>query len=408
MEFFKKHITFLFILFFLLPVCFNSGTDSSFSVLAVTASTPKKKQISTSKKSNTKNKKSSKNKQGKNNKKQIRTKKTQNKGKINSGNNNKKQEQTQNLESVAANPKLDYAHSSTKTVFPYKLTDFERKQIIAYEKDPNKIDVIYESPSSNKKIWFKISLLPTYEAVEGRLRDEYIHQIEKNRNKNKKWETPNPILIKEYGSKYICNGIKGTFHLTEKKHRQVRVYECGTWLFSLFLSSDNSDEDEFEKTADMIADYFKPEHLTELKPLNIKPNISFERELLKDTVFMGPMIGSGFTKLDWVRENVRENERASGFPDLYLPMHLAAMDKFLQLASKKRMSNSLQAQKYYEDLLEIKQAGFMSEFIMEQFNKVMIVPPNIKLNYDAFHQWRAGKNISVDLNKKWYIICYRK
>lgn len=58
--------------------------------------------------------------------------------------------------------------------------------------------------------------------------------------------------------------------------------------------SDENNPNDMEQTINQLTEYFNPEHFTELKPLSVEPNISFERELLKDTVLMGPIIGSGF------------------------------------------------------------------------------------------------------------------
>lgn len=311
-------------------------------------------------------------------------------------------------ETIDAHFTSDYKYEFAQTLFPYKLMGFERKQIVVDAGERNKVEAIYELPSCGGKVWFKINLKSDFEATEGRLREEYLNQVESLGNKNSNLQIDAPSIIKKFGNKYTNNGILGTITHLGKKNGELRVYECGFWLFSLVVFSDENNPNDMEQTINQLTEYFNPEHFTEIKPLSVKPNISFERELLKDAVLMGPIIGSGFKKLDWVRENVRENERASGFPDLYLQMHLAAINEFLELASRKKMSNSAQAQKYFEELSAIKQAGFLPEFIMEQYKKIMVVPSNVTFNYEAFHEWLKDKKISTDLTKKWYIICYRK
>lgn len=313
------------------------------------------------------------------------------------------------LSKIALNPSSNYVHPETQTGFPYKIGEFVRSQIVTYKNTPSKIDAIYESDSDGKKSSFTISLIPDNEGVEGRLRNVYLKEILPFEKEEKRNFPPMAVPVKFNGNLYTCNGIKGTYKKSDNEFSRLTVYECGTWLLKISMKANNLDSIGFEKFNQTLIQRFDPSRLTSLRPLNLKSNVDFERDALKDTIMTGALVGSAFKKMDWAIINVSNRERASGFPDLYLNMHLAAWKEFINLQKKKKdITGSYTAKKYVEELYAINNAGFLAEFVMEEYNNIMIVPDYITLNLAAFNKWKEDKNLTINLQKKLYTICYRK
>ena len=311
------------------------------------------------------------------------------------------------LNKVAADSKSNFLHSETNTVFYYTIGEFERTQIIAYPKDPGRITAIYNNQKGKSS--FVVNLTPTKEGTEGRLRNEYLKEIKKLSKEEETNFLPKPTVVKFNGTHYICNGVQGSY-TNGKKHSisQVTVFECGAWLMDVNLKSSDMDSVRFSQLDEGLILRFNPARLTSLSPLNLKSNVGFVGEAMKDSVLTSAMVNSAFKKMDWASDNVSIKERHSGFPDIYLAMHIASLTEYLRIQSKKKnLSKSPKAKQFFDDLNAIYNAGFLPEFIMEEYDHVMIVPANINLNFEAFSQWKLGRELSLNLKEKKYTITYR-
>ena len=310
------------------------------------------------------------------------------------------------LGKVAANNKSNYIHAETNTVFPHLIEDFERFQLIASVTRPGEVDVIYKSQKNNST--FTVTLSPGGEAVEGRLRGIYltgIKQLSKELGKN---YLPQPAFLKFRGTKYICNGVQGIYVNDEKSFSQFNAFECGSWILGTKIIAEETSEADFNRLKQDLISYFNPARLTALKPMNLKPNVDFMGDAMKDTMMIGALFGSAVKKINWADENVSEKESYSGFPDIYLNMHVDALKEFLKIIRKKpNRSKVHENANFYTDLNSIDNAGFLPEFIMEAYENVMIVPPSIDLDMNSFYNWKRDRELKVDLLKKRYKINYR-
>ncbi len=310
-----------------------------------------------------------------------------------------------NLTQLAKDPKSNYLHPQTKTIFPYNLGEFERKQVFEYSKEPGKLSVIYTDKSG--KSFIEVHLTPTHDAREGRLRNEYLKEIKKLAKEEGKNYLPKPQIVKFNGRNYTNNGVSGTYR-EENTISQYTLYECGVWLLGMNMKMHDVDSADFEKMTEELTRQFNPSRYTALSPLNLKSNVDFNKEALKDTVVTSALVSSAFAKMNWATDNVSSRERHSGFPDIYLAMHLAAFDEYLKIQGRKKSLNASPAAKeFYYDILALRNAGFLAEYIMEQYEEVMIVPPYLKLNFDAYRQWRSRIDIQTKLNQNRYTIVYR-
>ncbi len=92
-----------------------------------------------------------------------------------------------------------------------------------------------------------------------------------------------------------------------------------------------------------------------------------------DSLMLGSAMGSAFKKNEWVMDNVDSLERASGFPGLYLEMHIASLKEFTEFERK------------HPDLSKTKRT--------EQY---------------GFDKWKIDNPININLNERFYMIRFRE
>lgn len=310
------------------------------------------------------------------------------------------------LEKVAANNKSNFIHLASNTIFPHLINDFERFRLIVTANQPGKVDVIYKSKKNNST--FTITLAPGGEAVEGRLRNEYLSGIKQLSKELGKDYLPKPTFMKFIGSRYINNGVKGKYINKEKSFSQFSVFECSSWMLGMKINFEGMEEADLDRFNEELIHYFNPARLTQQKPMNLKSNVDFIGNALKDTVVTGALFGSAVKKINWADTHVNEKERYSGFPDIYLEMHVESLKEYLKILGRKpNRSNVPENARFYVGLKSINDAGFLEEFIVETYDDVMIVPDTVDLDMSGFKAWKSGRELDVDLLKKRYKINYR-
>lgn len=306
---------------------------------------------------------------------------------------------------VAANGKCNFLHKASGTIFPYRINGFERAKLIFSSE--SKIEVIYKT--AKEQSTFTVALIPADEATEGRLRNTYLAGIKQMAKEKGKNYSPKPTFLKFRGLKYTNAGVEGTYVHDEKEFSQLQVFDCGSWVLTIQLDMKGMEEEQFKLFGNDLIRYLNPARLTALKLMNLKPNVDFDNESLKDTVVTGALVASAFKKMDWATENVSERERYAGFPDIYLTMHTESLREYLRILTRKpNRTKSPENLRFYADLKAIHDAGFLNEFVVETYENVMIVPEHIQLNFPAYRKWKQQREeLKVDLLKKRYKINYR-
>jgi hypothetical protein len=318
-----------------------------------------------------------------------------------------------NLTAVAqerSSPKLvrskgDYTHTSTGTVFPEQIESYSRKSIYSFTKQDDDIEVTYEIPG---KASVAIKIYPAGDGTEGRLRREYLKTLQTFSDAAKRTTGFDQGPVRRAGTKYICNGFKAiTTRNNKNGGEQVALYECGSWFFRVRIKPGDLESSEIEALENRFLNRYDPTRLTELKPLNPKSEFIVAPALGKDRERAKYILKSGMKKLEWANSNVPENERASGFPDLYLNMHIAAFKEFAE-SKNEDFSPANDIAKWISDINKVIKAGYLPEFIMKQHNMVMTVPENMKFDFEGFAKWQEENKISTDVQRFYYVIVYRQ
>lgn len=310
---------------------------------------------------------------------------------------------------VAKTPASNFMFLPTRTEFPYEISPYQRKQLIASKTQSGKITVIYGNTSSLKDdSGFSIRLIPAGFGTEGRLRNAFVVALKNFSEELDIMQEPIINMVRFNGNSYNPLGIQAVFSSDNKEFSGLTVYECGSWLMEINIHNFKSTLDGFYQFHNKLVMMMNPSQLTAIKPLYVRPNIDFDKEALKDTIVTSALWASAMKKLDWANDNISQKERAAGFPDMYLEMHVAALSEYLAVqAQKSSLNKSTTIKKLYYDLSALRNAGFLREYIMEQYQHLMIVPNHIHLDFTAYQQWKKGKDLQADIRKKWYTISYR-
>jgi hypothetical protein len=302
------------------------------------------------------------------------------------------------------NFKNNFKHKHSKTEFPKNFLDgFELVEVYAFDKKKKNIGVTYEKKTEPKGR-FTVYIYPAEDGTEYRLRKEYLSS-----RLSINGLIENDIIqypVKYKGKKYDCNGYKSEFKSQNKENSSLIVYECGTWFFKLQLTTEEKDSIQIEKIENSILEKFDPSRLTEQKPLNKIADIRFGKKVFRDSILIGSAMGSAYSKLEWVMDNLTERERASGFPGHYLELQISALNEFVAFDKEYNYKKSEFTQKYLNQLNSLIEAGYLDEFIMEEFSMVMIVPDNHEFDFDGFKKWKETNKITINLNEYFYVISF--
>lgn len=311
-------------------------------------------------------------------------------------------------QSRVINAKGDYIHQKTSTKFPTKIEDFTRTTVISFDNSKENIGVSYSNQNSNEKTTFSIFIYPSGNGVEGLLRSEFLNSlraitfINKPGNIIKKY----PIEYKKDG--YIVNGFKARINDNNNKS-DLLVYQCGLWFLKIRVSTQSLDSLKITNLEKKITDIYNPSLFVRQAPLNIKADIHFGSAAFRDSLMLGCVMGSALKKVEWAIDNVDSLERISGFPDIYLELQRASLLEFVKFEKDHpTMSRSQSTIDYLDQLESIINSGFLNEFIMQQFDMLLKVPPDIKLDFNKFKEWGKTKSIKINLNSPFALVFYNK
>ena len=303
--------------------------------------------------------------------------------------------------------KNSYVHPPTHIDFPKILfDDYQRKSVFSFDKKNQNIGVTYEKNQNGEKISFSLYLYPAGDGFEGRLRQEYLNSMQSVAVVLKKGLHATQCAVQHTGDKYVCNGFKAIFTNTQKELSQLTIFESGTWFYKLRITTTQTDTAIMSNLEQEILQKFDPSQLTDLKLLEEKVSIYFNKTAFRDSVLLGSAMGSAYGKIDWVMENVAENERATGFPDLYLEFQIKGLKSFMEFQHRFDYGKSDFTEKYLKELNLIADNDFLSEFVMEQYDMILIIPENTPIRYDEYLKWKTENNISINLNDEFYVLSF--
>lgn len=87
---------------------------------------------------------------------------------------------------------------------------------------------------------------------------------------------------------------------------------------------------------------------------------------------------------------------------------MESLKEFVQFEKGKNWSRQQGTTDYLNELKEIIDSGFLEEFIMEQFNMIMIVPKEITLDFEGFQKWKQTHPTTINLNQRFYVVSFKE
>jgi len=311
------------------------------------------------------------------------------------------------IKSQKIKAKDSYIHNSTNIRFPLQIENFNRIEINAFDKKKTNIGVTYKNSDLKGETLFTVYLYPAGKANDNRLRNEYINSMQSVANFSKNGINAIQYSVFYKNSGYKINGFKAEINSFDSKS-SLSIFECGKWFFKVRITSENLDSLQIINLENKVLEFFNPTKLVKDSPLNPKADISFARTAFSDSTLLGSAMGSAFKKLSWALENVDSLERASGFPGMYLELHIESLKEFVEFEKKHpKISKTKNTENYLNELNKIIESGFLAEFIMEQYGMIMIVPENRTFDYSGFEMWKKENPITIDLIQRFYEIWFR-
>ncbi|WP_125047604.1 hypothetical protein [Pontibacter arcticus] len=305
--------------------------------------------------------------------------------------------------------KGSYIHSQTKTEFPKDLLGYERKGIYSFNKKKSNIGATYKSKKGGTTV--SVYLYPSREASEDRLRIEYASALGEITMNSKKGITSNPGLTSYARDGYKVNGVRA--QVTDVRTglmSHLSVYECGKWFLKLRISSNLLDSVAVSHLEYKILDQFVPTDLVRQDPFKSESTIYFAPAAFADSLLLVSAMGGAFKKVKWALDNVDSLERAAGFPGLYLDLHAESLTELAHQGQikqeTKKWTRQPETSAYLSELNTIIESGYLREFIMDQYNMLLIVPKDVKLDFKAYQQWKLIRPTRIDLNERLYVISY--
>ena len=289
----------------------------------------------------------------------------------------------------------EYYHNQTMVAFPQSIEGFMRGSITSFNKDNTNIGVSYYANNSLQDPHITIYIYPAPVAMEYRIRDEYfnsIHSISNYANQ-KIAAVPKQNIIEKDG--YRLFGLQATISGNDFK-TVMTLFECGKYFIKYRVSSSSSDTSMLNDISSKLIDQFSPIDIVKKQPLIDVATIHIAPGIINDTSSLDPILAAALAKVNWVNENVDSLERCSGFLSLYFEEQQITILEMLKKWESLKSDNAF-LKNYFNDLLIIRDSGFLNEFIFEQYNGILFLPEGLKLDYDNYYIWKMKNNASVSI-----------
>ena len=308
--------------------------------------------------------------------------------------------------------KENYIHPSTHFNFPkFLFGDYQLESVNSFDRKNENIGITYGKNKNGEKIKFTLYLYPAGDGFGGRLRSEYKKSLHSAfLAMTKQGLHARQGTVQHKGEKYICNGIQATFSNDNNDLSQLTVFESGVWFYKIRITSNQTDTTLLSDLETKIIQTFDPAALADLTLLDEKVSVYFPTAAaFRDSVLLGSAMGSAFRKLEWILENVDDKEKATGFPDLYIDLHVEGLKAFMEFQHRDNFNETKKSDftiNYLNELQLISDAGFLYEFVMEQYEMLLIIPENIPIKYDEYLEWRSQNNIIINIDDEFYVLSF--
>lgn len=295
----------------------------------------------------------------------------------------------------------DFTHVISGMLAPNNIENLSRKELNTNSKNDSVFSAQYESAGSDLK--YNFSIFPA-SLDEERLTHFF------NRSLADKKFRPKEIDLKAVSYKngnFKMNGISGVYsHLNNLINYQV--YDAGYWVFVSEFSQKTNDTIDLIQKHEEVLRKIAPSRIVEKNPLSNYTNNYIAKGAFRDSLMLRSTLSSSFHKLKWSLDSIDKFERAAGIPGIYLEFQIAGIDGFIDYKTdknRKPSKGSLATNKMIDFLTKLRNDGFLDEFLMEQYQYLLISKDeNRKFDFEAYGKWKLSNSIDFDVNGKYYLL----
>lgn len=288
----------------------------------------------------------------------------------------------------------DFVHKPTSISFPNNFERFNRESITIFNKDSSNVGVNYVL-NTKQDLRVTVCIYPASNGFEYRLRDEFFDCLQSIATSNNEGinTLPRPIKVAKDGYKVI--GLSTP--ISNDNFKTVLVlFECGKYFLKYRISSSVIDTSALIDVSNRLLSHFSPIDIVKKQPLLPGIDIHISPGITTDSICLSALFHGIKAKIDWINNNVDSLEKCSGLPNLYFEAHKIAIDSMLNKWERMKHNNSIH-DKYFNELLKIRESGFLNEFICEEYSNTLLIPESVKFDWDNYNIWRKKSNPSVRL-----------
>lgn len=299
----------------------------------------------------------------------------------------------------------DYHHNVTKTTFPEHYHDYIRKTVTAFDKEHDNIGVTYALFGDEKRLSFTVYIYPAGAASEDRLRNQYFESLGAIATAAGREidATQHPFFYSRNQYKFV--GINALMRIGPDA-TSLTVFECGKWFLKLRIASQLFDLKSLDSIQASILENFSPADIVAKYPLNIGADVRVAPAAFRDSALLRTVLAGVMKKVDWTVHNVDSLEKCSGFPGMYLATHTEPLREMIKTWKTLDGRRSSSTDEYFKELQRINDSGFLDEFVMDQYDNVLMPPDTVKIDFDAYNTWKQLNKPKINLREKYYIIGY--
>lgn len=287
----------------------------------------------------------------------------------------------------------NYTQSATNIVFPENIDGYLRSDLSTFDKAETDITATYKDDKTTVTVY----VYPAEYASGSYLRREFIYSLKAIAVINDRNIEATESLHRYEKNGYKINGFHALVDNPDETKTALEIYGCGVWHFKIRISTQSLDtiaiNDLFAKTCAI----FKPEELVKISNLSLAPQITISRNALSDSLLLGCTMGEALGEAKW-SENIDKTELISGFPDVYLDMHISGVKAFIKFADEhKDFMSTKTTYDYIDQLRTLIANGFLDEYILEYYNNLLIRSEKENVDFKAYNQWKMLHPVNIDM-----------
>lgn len=296
----------------------------------------------------------------------------------------------------------EYIHKDTRTSFPVEWEGYKRKSLTTFNKGKTNICADYVLSNSSQDIKISVYVYPAPDAIEHRIRDEYLDCLQDIATISNSEIKTSPKHIRVSKSGYKVLGLSSVIN-SEKYKTVLVLFECGEYFLKYRISSSVADTSVLVDISNQLTDKFSPIDIVRTKPLIQDITIHIAPGIVSDTSNLDAVLAAALAKTKWVNQNIDSLERCSGFPGLYFEEQKVSIDSMLNKWMAVKHNNTIN-DKFFDDLVDIRMSGFLNEFICDQYWNTLLLPDSVKLDWDNYEIWKSINNPTVKLVGEYYYL----